>query len=66
MDKLVYIVLLNYNSIKHTRECIESLLRLDYRNFQIIVVDNHSKDAIDDISNSYENIVLEHLTKPDK
>ena len=58
MDKLVYIVLLNYNSIKHTRECIESLLRLDYRNFQIIVVDNHSKDAIDDISNSYENIVL--------
>lgn len=58
MDKLVYIVLLNYNSIKHTRECIESLLRLDYKNFQIIVVDNHSKDAIDDISNSYKNIVL--------
>lgn len=58
MDKLVYIVLLNYNSIKHTRECIESLLRLDYKNFQIIVVDNHSKDTIDDISNSYKNIVL--------
>lgn len=58
MNKLVYIVLLNYNSIEHTRECIESLLELDYSNFQILVVDNHSKDSVDDRLKAYENVVL--------
>lgn len=39
----VYIVIVNYNGWKDTVECLESLLKLDYNNFQIIVVDN-SKD----------------------
>lgn len=40
----VYIVLLNYNSWKDTIECLESVLKSDYPNFQIIVVDNNSSD----------------------
>ena len=40
MSKKVFILLLNYNSFLDTIECIESLLKLSYENYQIIVVDN--------------------------
>lgn len=40
----VYIVLLNYKGHKDTVECLESLLKLEYHNFQIIVVDNSPTD----------------------
>lgn len=58
MNKSVYIILLNYNSIEHTKECIDSLLKLDYKPFQIVVVDNHSQDAVEDELKAYQNIVL--------
>ncbi len=37
-----YILLLNYNGWRDTQECLESVLKLDYPNYQIIVVDNNS------------------------
>jgi len=40
----VYIVLLNYNGWVDTIECLESVLRNDYPNYQVIVVDNNSPD----------------------
>tara|TARA_B110000971_G_C20040036_1_gene517471 strand:- start:3174 stop:4172 length:999 start_codon:yes stop_codon:yes gene_type:complete len=36
----VYIILLNYKGWKDSIECLESVLKLNYYNFQIIVVDN--------------------------
>lgn len=39
-NRKVYIVLLNYNGTKDTIECLESLLKIDYSDFQVIVVDN--------------------------
>jgi len=44
MHPKVYIILVNYNGWKDTIECLESLLRSDYPNFQVIVVDNASMD----------------------
>jgi len=38
----VYIILLNYNGWKDTIECLESVLKNNYENYQIIVVDNDS------------------------
>ncbi len=38
----VSIILVNYNGWQDTIECLESILRNDYPNYQIIVVDNHS------------------------
>lgn len=40
MDKKVYIVLLNYNNSEDSIECLESILKLQYNNFQIIIIDN--------------------------
>lgn len=40
MGNKVYIVLLNYNGSNDTIECLESVLKLDHDNFQVLVVDN--------------------------
>ncbi|WP_211325081.1 glycosyltransferase family 2 protein [Hydrogenothermus marinus] len=42
MNKKVYIIILNYNGWADTIECLESVLRNDYPNYQVIVVDNDS------------------------
>ena len=44
MMKKVYIIILNYNGWKDTIECLESVLKTDYLNYQIVVVDNNSLD----------------------
>ncbi|MFD2602352.1 glycosyltransferase family 2 protein [Flavobacterium suzhouense] len=74
--KKVYIVLLNYKGIKDTLECLESLLKLDYPNFQIFVVDNteaqHDQDLFADwaqgkpvqIDTAFENLVYPLAVKP--
>jgi GT2 family glycosyltransferase len=38
----VYIILLNYNGWQDTIECLESVIKNDYPNYQVIVVDNNS------------------------
>lgn len=40
----VSIVVLNYNRPKDTIECLDFLKKINYPNFEIIVVDNHSRD----------------------
>lgn len=41
---LVSIVTVNFNGSEDTIEMIESLCRITYPNFEIIVVDNHSEN----------------------
>lgn len=40
----VFIIILHYGSLKNTNECLESLKKLDYPNFEILVVDNGAKE----------------------
>lgn len=40
----VYIVLVNWNGWQDTIECLESVFRLDYPNFTVVVCDNASSD----------------------
>lgn len=42
--KPVYILVLNWNGWRETIECLESLFRLDYPDFRVIVCDNDSVD----------------------
>lgn len=44
MGKKVFIILLNYNGVNDTLECIKSLETINYNNYEIIVVDNDSTD----------------------
>jgi len=40
----VYVILLNWNGWQYTTKCIESLRRLNYPNYRVVVVDNGSTD----------------------
>ncbi len=40
----VAIIILNWNGWRDTIECLESVFRIDYPNYQVIVVDNASTD----------------------
>lgn len=55
---LVYIILINYNGYKDTIECIQSLEKISYKNFEIVVVDNAStNDSIIYIKKSCEELL---------
>ncbi|MCP4179655.1 MAG: glycosyltransferase family 2 protein [bacterium] len=41
---MIYIIILNYNNYRDTILCLESVLKLNYQNFRIIVCDNASFD----------------------
>ena len=43
-NKMVCIILVNYNGYQDTRECVESILKCSYTNYKIIIVDNASKE----------------------
>lgn len=43
-EPYVGIILVNYRGAKDTVECIDSLFKMEYQNFFIVVVDNHSGD----------------------
>jgi GT2 family glycosyltransferase len=45
---LVYIIVLNWNGREDTLACLRSLQKLDYPNFEILVVDNDSTDGSED------------------
>lgn len=50
MSPKVFIVILNFNSFEDTEECLISLEKLDYNNYEIIIIDNSSND------NSYDKL----------
>lgn len=56
-EPLVYIVVLNYKGCNDTIECIESLKKLTYSKYKILIVDNDSKDdSVKRLSESYPEI----------
>lgn len=40
----VSIIILNWNGWADTTECLKSLYEIDYKNYQVVVVDNNSED----------------------
>lgn len=43
-EPLVYVIILNYNGYKDTIECVNSLKKIVYKNYKIVIVDNNSTD----------------------
>ncbi|KNY29646.1 glycosyltransferase family 2 protein [Pseudobacteroides cellulosolvens] len=48
-NPLVFIIVLNYNGLKDTIECIKSLEQISYKNYKVIVVDNASTDGSEEV-----------------
>ena len=73
----VSIIMLNWNGWQDTIECLESVLKLEYSNFNVILIDNDSSDdSIIQIKNwangqsdhtigtNYPDIVTPPIEKP--
>lgn len=43
-ESSVAIIILNWNGYEHSRNCLDSLAKLTYTNYQILLVDNASED----------------------
>ena len=66
MDKYpaVFVIILNWNGLQDTLECLGSLVSCDYPNFNVIVVDNGSTDGSSDtIRERYPEV---HLIRNDR
>lgn len=48
-EPLVYIVLVNWNGLEDTLECLRSLNEISYKNYKIVVVDNGSNNNQADV-----------------
>lgn len=66
MSKLpkVSIIVLNWNRLMDTSECLETLQKVEYENKEIIVVDNGSSNGSQDyIRRNYHDIMLVENTE---
>jgi len=63
-DPLVSIIIVNYNGKEHLSKCLESLSKIEYSNFEMILVDNNSTDdSIEFVKNNYPSIIIIKLEK---
>ena len=55
----IFILILNWNGKEDTAECLESLKEIDYPNFEIFVIDNHSSDnSVEYLERRYPNVTI--------
>lgn len=59
-----FIIILNYNGWADTIECLESVLRIDYPNYRVVVVDNHSADGSPEYLQAWAKGDLDVWIKP--
>lgn len=55
----VEIIILNWNRFRDTAECLESVFRIRYPNFSVVVVDNGSEDdSAAQVENTFDRVTL--------
>jgi GT2 family glycosyltransferase len=54
----VFIVLINWNGFSDTVECISSINKIFYSNYEIIIVDNGSENDFEKLQNIYSNEII--------
>lgn len=61
---LVSVVIVNYNGMKYLKNCFDSLYKVEYPNFEIIFVDNGSKDeSINFVKSNYPQVKVLELNE---
>ncbi|MBU4446664.1 glycosyltransferase, partial [bacterium] len=53
MDRLVSIIIPTYNRKNEVLDCLASLYKLNYNNFEVIVIDNGSNDSTSEAIKKY-------------
>ncbi len=56
---MIFILILNWNGKENTLECLESVQKLDYPNYQVVVIDNGSvDDSVTAIQQSFPQVEI--------
>ena len=64
MQPQVSIIIANYNGRDLLQKCLESLSNVNYKNLEIIVVDNNSTDdSVEFVTKNHPSIILVKLDK---
>ncbi|MBA7603140.1 hypothetical protein ES703_10244 [subsurface metagenome] len=59
MKPLVYIIILNWNGWQDSAECVESVLKITYSNYRVLIVDNGStNDSVKILAKKFPNIEI--------
>lgn len=63
-DPMVSIIIVNYNGKEYLEKCLQSLMKIEYKKYEIILVDNNSTDeSIEFVKNTYPSIIIIKLNK---
>jgi len=63
-NPLVSIIIVNYNGKNHLEKCLKSIMKINYPNYEIILVDNNSTDdSVEFVKNVYPSIIIIKLDK---
>ena len=55
----VSVIIVNYNGKTLLEKCLESLVKVNYENFEIILVDNNSTDGtVEFVTKTYPSIII--------
>ena len=61
-DVKVSIIIPCYNAERFIQQCVESAIKQDYQNKEVIVVDNESSDRsleiVNDLKEQYDNLIV--------
>ena len=58
----VSIIIINYNGQELLEKCLDSLFKIDYENFEVIIVDNNSTDnTIEFVAKNYPSVIIVKL-----
>ena len=63
MEEKVDILLATYNGEKYVAEQIESILNQTYKNFNLIISDDCSKDSTPDVLKKYAESLFKEVTR---
>lgn len=58
MNKLISVIIVNYNGAEFIEECIESVVAQSYTNWEIIILDNYSSDNSVELIQKYSFVEL--------
>ena len=63
-EPLISIIILNYNGLNDLKECFDSLYNLNYKNLELVFVDNNSQDkSVEFVEENYEDVKIVKLKK---
>ena len=61
MNELISIIIPTYNHAHYLERCLKSIENQTIKNYEIIIIDNHSKDNTREIINKFKRLPIKYF-----